>query len=107
MSYWDNENRRPRLQWRSSENTRTCDRCLQPFEVETKLSSLPRNSTEYEMLRKALKIQDHTYLPVVCDGCCDLILASAPTDEHVETVPNALQRALNAGLITVPEEETA
>lgn len=101
MSYWDNENRRPRLKWRSSERTETCSRCLQPFEVETKLSGLPRNSTEYESLRRALKILDHNYLPVVCDQCCDIILSTAPSDEKVCTMEaNALMKAAEAGLLS-------
>lgn len=65
-----------------------CECCLQPFEAANRLSGLQRNSVEYEVLRKALMIQDHTVLPVFCDPCFEQ--AIVPPESRNVGFPNPL-----------------
>lgn len=92
VSFWANEHRPEHQRTRGDVQVFKCTRCLEPFEIETKLSGLPRNSVEYEPLRRALKIQDHTYNPELCDLCVEIILSTAPIDEDVIRPPNFLLR---------------
>lgn len=94
VSFWANEQRPEHQRTRGDVQVFTCTRCLNPFEIETKMSGLPRNSSEYEPLRKALKIQDHTFLPELCDLCVEIILSTAPSDEFVSKVTNPLLQGL-------------
>jgi len=64
----------------------TCQWCLGPFVAEIKLSGRPRDSIEYEPLRKALFIADATHEPVICDGCFAGVMSSAPPPERVGAV---------------------
>lgn len=49
--------------------TFVCDRCRNPFDTKLRLSGKPRDSIEYEPLRKKLMITDPNYDPVICDAC--------------------------------------
>jgi hypothetical protein len=50
-------------------HTYKCERCLNPFETRMRKSGKPRDSIEYEPLRKKLMITDPNHDPVVCDAC--------------------------------------
>jgi hypothetical protein len=59
----------PRSADESGLYTFICDRCRNPFVTRMRKSGKPRDSIEYEPLRKKLMIQDPSYEPVFCDSC--------------------------------------
>ncbi|HZS57536.1 MAG TPA: hypothetical protein VFA65_24260 [Bryobacteraceae bacterium] len=61
-----------------------CQWCLKPFTITMKHSGKPRNSTDYEPLRKVLKITDHAFEPVICDACMKSVLESALPDDRLK-----------------------
>ncbi len=70
------------------EYTLVCQRCAKLFQAPLKNSGQQRTSFEYEQLRHALMIQDHTFLPVFCDPCYDQ--AVIPPENRAMSHPNVV-----------------
>jgi len=61
--------------------TDICQWCLNPFGFTMKLSGKPRDSIQYEPLRRVLKIDDPTFEPVICDPCYERVTKVSLADE--------------------------
>ena len=77
----------------AGDRTLVCECCKRLFRAPVKLSGYQRTSNEYEMLRRALLITDHTALPVFCDGCYEQ--AIVPPEQHAGYYPNLVLEKLN------------
>ena len=73
--------------------TLVCESCKKLFQAPTKLSGQQRTSFEYECLRRALLIADHTALPVFCDACYEG--AVAPPESRAMSYPNLVLEQLD------------
>jgi len=76
------------------EFTLVCESCKRLFQAMPKLSGQQRTSYEYELLRRALLITDHTVLPVFCDVCYEQ--AIVPGFYRQMAFPNLVLEKLNA-----------
>ena len=63
--------------------TDICQWCHHPYNFTMKYSGKARNSVEYEPLRKALKITDWMFEPVICDACYRSVIESAVSDDRL------------------------
>ena len=70
----DSRNPDPQHITHGVKHTLMCQWCFKPFDRSIGLSGLYRDSIQLEPLRKALRISDATFIPVICDGCLDYVL---------------------------------
>lgn len=66
-------------------NMDICQWCHNPFSFQMRRSGKPRDSIEYEPLRRVLFITDPNYEPVICDGCYDYVLNAPLKPDKVNT----------------------
>jgi hypothetical protein len=78
-----------------------CQWCLNPFNFTMKRSGKPRDSIEYEPLRRALKITDAAFDPVICDSCYGQVMKSAPDDRLMPGTSNFVDAGHNLLIRTI------